>query len=176
VRDRARRCAALAAAAFALAFLGLPAAAQETEKPAKPVHEPTLQESRDILQSRNRNVMHPGDPLLLVGVDQGDNDMRARTPALENSNKVVLQVDQDEAYHRALAMYDSGATFKSALSPATGEDATSVRKSSPARFQRGVPVEAGSQWPWLVALGISIAFMVWLGKHFAEPTPGRRAP
>jgi hypothetical protein len=172
VRATAHHDARLAAAALALLLLGhSTVAAQEREH--KPVHEPSLQESRDILQSRNRTLMHPGDPLLIVGVDQGDNDMRARTPALANSNKVVKQVDQGEAYQRALAMYESGATFKSPISQAADEEGQHKNHSSkPANAP--VPVQAAAQWPWLVALAISIAFMVWLGKRFGEPTPARR--
>ncbi len=158
-----------------LAFFLLGNAAAAQEKDPEPVRELTLQQSRDLLQARNRNLMHPGDPLTIVGVDQGDNDMRKRTPALANSNKVVTQVDQSEAYDRALAMYANGATFKTPIAPVVDESEPHKHHSPRPAAPASEPQKSARQWPWLVALAISIAFMVWLGKHFAEPAPARRA-
>ncbi len=66
---------------------------------------------------RNRERMHPGQPLHVVGAEQEDNSFRERTPSLIRAEKVAVIVDPDENYRRRLAMYDSGQRFDSA--PAT---------------------------------------------------------
>jgi hypothetical protein len=168
----ARPRALLVTAATCLMLLSLPAEAQESRAGER---ELTLQESRDILQARNRNRMHPGDPLALVGVEQGGNDIRSMTPALANSDRYSLPVDQDEAYARALAMYDSRAMFSAPMAPSPEARVTQQRKPAHSQVPKSAPVEGGAQWPWLVAFAIAIAFMVWLGKHFSDPQGQRRA-
>jgi hypothetical protein len=64
-----------------------------------------------ILRDRNRSTMHPGNALEVVGIEQGDNDARARTPALANSNRAATNLNPDDNYERTLAMYDSAAHF-----------------------------------------------------------------
>lgn len=64
-----------------------------------------------LIGSRNRERMHPGNPLTVVGSEQEDNSFRDRTPSLMNAEKVAVLVDEDEAYRRRMAMYNSGARF-----------------------------------------------------------------
>jgi hypothetical protein len=142
---------------------------------AQPEREKTLQEYREILQSRNRDTMHPGDPLFLIGVDQEGNDMRKSTPILEQSDKKIVMVDQGEAYERALALYSAGATYKSPLPPATDSGGATATQRAPRAASRSAVVEAGPQWPWLVATAICVAFIVWLGRRFSEPAKQARA-
>ena len=171
VRPRAR----LAARGAALLLLSVPAMAQDkvTGSPqdgaSQPEPEKSLKEYREILQSRNRDTMHPGDPLLLIGVDQDGNDMRKSTPILEQSDKKIVMVDQDEAYQRALALYAAGATFKSPMAAATDGDGAAHSKPKSRPASRSSVPEAGPQWPWLVATAICVAFIVWLGRRFSEP-------
>jgi hypothetical protein len=147
------------------------------DAPAAPEREKSMQEYREILSSRNRDTMHPGDPLLIVGVDQDGNDMRKTTPILEQSDKKVVMVDQQEAYDRALAMYAEGATYKSPLRAASDPEVASAPKRPASRSaSHGSAVEAGPQWPWFVATAICVAFIVWLGRRFAAPTKETHAP
>ena len=53
-------------------------------------------------------------PFGLSGLDQSDRGFRARTPALQKSDRAVALIDADENYRRRLAMYEEGATFDSA--------------------------------------------------------------
>lgn len=62
---------------------------------------------------RNRERMHPGQPLHVVGSEQEDNSFRERTPSLMKAEKVAVLVDPDENYRRRLAMYDTGQRFDS---------------------------------------------------------------
>jgi hypothetical protein len=181
VRERNRSRALLAAAAAASLLLSLPARGQEqehdaskpTETPA-PEREKTLREYQEILSSRNRDTMHPGDPLLIIGVDQDGNDMRKDTPILEQSDRKMVMVDQHEAYERALALYAAGAMYKTPLpAAADSEVASAPNKHAAHSSSRGAPVEPGPQWPWLVATAICVAFILWLGRRFA--TPGKDA-
>jgi hypothetical protein len=178
VRSSVRTGTLLAALGVAFLLLSVPAIGQEqgSEAPKEaektaPEREKSLQEYREILSSRNRDTMHPGDPLLLIGVDQDGNDMRKNTPILEQSDRKVVMVDQQEAYERALALYAAGAMYKSPL-PAAAPDSevASAPKRAPRASSRGAAVEAGPQWPWFVATAICVAFIVWLGRRFAAPS------
>jgi hypothetical protein len=51
---------------------------------------------------------------VIVGREQGDNDLRSRTPALARSDHLAAMVDPEEAHARALALYEEGAGFHSA--------------------------------------------------------------
>lgn len=79
------------------------------------------------LRERNREGMHPGIPLDIVGLEQGDNDFRSRTPALAKSDKRTAQVDPEENYRRRLAAYSLGGAFNKPLHNAL------VTPSDPAR-------------------------------------------
>lgn len=72
------------------------------------VSKPELEEQKQNLRERNRSSLYPGDPLVIVGIEQGDNDIRSRTPALLNSDRKSTRVNDDEAYRRKLALYEDG--------------------------------------------------------------------
>ena len=105
-----RRVVRLAASALALAAVvvafSAPASAQERDL--------TVEESQAIVNQRLREEIHPGDPLNVVGLEQGDNNFRAATPALENNDGMVALVDRDELRRRRLALY-AGATITQPL-------------------------------------------------------------
>lgn len=67
-----------------------------------------LNAQKENLRDRNRGSMHPGDPLLIVGIEQGDNEIRSRTPALVGAERPKVIVDDDAAYKRKLALFESG--------------------------------------------------------------------
>ncbi len=56
------------------------------------------------VEIRMPSEMHTG-PIRLVGMEQGDNGFRHRTPALERSDRVAAEVDHTELYRRRIAMY-----------------------------------------------------------------------
>ena len=69
----------------------------------------------ELLNERNREDMHPGNPLKLVGVEQEGNSFRERTPALLNGDIVAALVDPEENRARRLAMYATPERVDSAL-------------------------------------------------------------
>lgn len=64
-----------------------------------------LSEQRATIRERNRSTLYPGDPLVLVGVEQGDNDLRSRSPALKNGQVVPRQVDLEQLREQKLGLY-----------------------------------------------------------------------
>lgn len=69
----------------------------------------------ELLNERDREDMHPGNPLKLVGVEQEGNSFRQRTPALMNGDLVAALVDPEANRARRLAMYESTARVNRAL-------------------------------------------------------------
>lgn len=74
-----------------------------------------------LLRERNRERLHPGDPLALGGSGGATED----SPT--TSDRGVAYVDQTEAYRRKLAMYEEHAHF---TSPVT-RDYAAERKAEP---------------------------------------------
>ncbi|MBI5432775.1 MAG: hypothetical protein HZA52_08100 [Planctomycetes bacterium] len=123
-----------------------------------------------LLRERNREALHPGDPLRLVGREQDSNDLRGRTPALAKTDGAVVYVDQDEAYRRKLAMYADRARFTETLpvspdGPPEGEEGAPA--ASPAPRKRAAPAptpEPARSWAplWIgaAALGLAVLFRV----------------
>lgn len=99
-------------------------------------------DSEALLRDRHRETLHPGEPLRIVGLEQGDNDFRARTPALVRSDRAALQVDPDEQYERRLAAYTNGSTFHRPLpaNPVT----PGAELGLPGTPVPGTPVNRGS--------------------------------
>lgn len=107
-------------ATFMLLGSRSPTRAQE---PAPAKEEGQGPEIENLLRERDRVRLHPGNPLEIVGLEQGDNNLRARTPALANSDRAPKQLDSGDLYQRTLSMYDSGARFNQPplLAAAPGE-------------------------------------------------------
>jgi hypothetical protein len=102
-----------------------------------------------VLFSRDRELMHPGDPLVVVGLEQEGNDFRDRAPALRKSEREPLLVDEDENYRRRLAMYEEGSSFRSplALAPGTSQPAAAAASR---RTPLSSTTDAGGDWlNWL---------------------------
>lgn len=116
-----------------------------------------------VLFSRDRELMHPGDPLLVVGLEQGENSFRDHAPALFASDREPLLVDRDENYRRHLAMYEESASFRAALPPA---DPTVVRHPAPGAKLHPSAAPTGqttvhATWLWIpagVVLGLLLGF------------------
>jgi len=107
---------------FCGAILGIASAAQDEIDPAQ-----KAQLDR-VLNERKREALHPGHPLSLSGLDQGDEGFRVRTPMLLHSDGAVANVDQDELYQRRLALYGGGTSFTSPLAPTELNATRTVRE------------------------------------------------
>jgi hypothetical protein len=109
-----------------------------------------------VLFSRDRELMHPGDPLVVVGMEQGGNGFRQRAPALLHSDREPLLVDAEENHRRRIAMYEDSASFQRGLPTADG--VARRTHEPPARRSVAKPVEPApedggfSTWVWLPAL------------------------
>ena len=91
----------IALLALALALAAPAPGAQEDVAPTRDVVRPPAG-----FAGRDREFMHPGNPLEVVGLEDADNDIRSRTPALERSDRQAAVVDLEELYDRKLALYE----------------------------------------------------------------------
>lgn len=138
-------------------------------------------EERATLEERNRETMHPGDPLKLVGVEQGDNDIRSRTPILKQMTTTGGAVDPQELYERTLALYSDRARFQKPLTsqvtmvapiPRTSRYADpSKPDAEPTSGDGGVPSE--SSWPWFVVGGALFGLAFWWLRRDTPTKPNR---
>jgi len=131
--------AARALAALLAVLLCTPLAAQSEG-------DPSIAESERILSDRQREVIHPGIPIDLVGIEQGDNSFRDRTPALENSDGLVAVVDREELYRRRLALY-SGATITQSMPSRRGRPDAANSAVPLDRAARAIAVEESDDEP-----------------------------
>jgi hypothetical protein len=184
----------LAALAGSTGFAG-PARAQQNDAPPQatrpsappqpqaPIGAPadTSGRTSDVLAGRNRSRMHPGDPLVIVGEEQGDNDLRSKTPVLAQSDRAVSYVNQDENRRRTLAMYESGATFHDPLLARTvakpyvghpmaaqfSSDAASLAEAEDVLSHAGAPGASSgdkprNRWPWVFGVTCSVLVGIYL--------------
>lgn len=86
-------------------------------------------EDRWLLDGRDREMLHAGMPVELIGIDEGDATFRTRTPILANSDQAIVRVDADENYARRLAMYETGERFHTPPPRAAGASATDYNRS-----------------------------------------------
>ena len=126
-----------------IALAVMPAAQEDAASDAQ------QKEALRRLEEHDRVELHPAeDPLVVVGREQGDNDLRSRTPALMRVEDGVDRVDSEELYARAIALYE-GRVFHA---PARVEKPTRVRERSglrPSSEPRGftdATQEEGSGW------------------------------
>jgi hypothetical protein len=98
----------------AASLLGAPLLAQDgntgaaSDAPPPKAPEYVSKDDLEVLEQRERERMHPGDPLDLVGIDEGNPGFRDRTPTLARNVGVAVEVDLDELREQRLAMYTSG--------------------------------------------------------------------
>lgn len=156
------------------------AAAQQAGPPAAtpPSQKSAPGELGDILRARDRDAMHPGQALVIIGREQDGNDLRSRTPALAQADHKNAIVNVDDVYQRTLAMYEDGTVFHGPPAPvAVAEEAIESTPTEPARAS-AVPdvalVPTASRWPWRIAgIIVAIALMGWLKRAGALSTaPG----
>jgi hypothetical protein len=188
----AQRSPRLAAVALG-AVLTAPAFAQEVPvaKPDKDVIH-----SQGLLPGRGRAIMHPGDPLKVVGLEQDGHDLRSGTPVLQQTDHAVAMVNPDENRRRALAMYGEGASFHEPL-PSRSQAWSTFPEGTPASVgfahssgAGGAPSPLGQLpiqdqvvhgatsrvWPPILALGAGAALVALFLKRRSAQLHALRAP
>jgi len=120
-----------------------------------------------ILFSRDRELMHPGDPLLVVGLEQGGNSFRESAPALLHSDREPLLVDAEENHRRRISMYEDSESFQRPLPTADG---VAPRTHAPPRAGLTKPVEQaeaerGWSWIWVPAVVVFGLLMGFWARH-----------
>lgn len=123
---------------------------------------------RALLMNRERAALHPGVPLDISGIEEGDNDFRARTPLLKQSTGEITLVDREENRRRRLAMYQER---KSYATPLAIVSSTPVSRRvqvaapvQPAKEPETPKKEPGALAQWLFALigaGIAGSILLW---------------
>ncbi len=101
-----------------LALAAAPASAQSYSDVPVFAERPDSNEALMVLGDRDRAAIHPGDPLRISGVMEGDNDVRTGLHALGRGEYKPVLVDADEAYERQLAMLETGARYDSSSAAA----------------------------------------------------------
>jgi hypothetical protein len=152
-------------------LLALPFGAPAAQETQEPLERPT-----PGFTGRDRDMLHPGDPLRIVGIEQEENAIRARTPALERSDRRVALVQEDELRERKLAMF-SGATLRVAPSRVEEPRERKSRRREPAPARPGRDaLEEGSGTGWLpLAFGAAlVGLVVWFVlRRKPAPPPAR---
>ena len=156
-----------ALSALSLCLLAGANAAQESDPLA--AGSPQLERTEGLLHERNRTALHHGEPLTIVGLEQGDNDLRKATPALARSNRLAALPDPEAAHARALALYEDGAHFTSPP-PRLRGSVTPERSPAKAVRARAEPqasaVATPSKWPWILGFALLVGgVLLWAKKR-----------
>jgi hypothetical protein len=123
----------------------------------------TAEELDALLWERDRELLHKGSPLSIVGLEQAENALRAGTPALARTDGAVAFVDVEELRQRKIAMYEQHASFH--LPPSAGSpppDAEGDARDAASRSTAGGTGQgAARSWSigWLFGL-LSLAALV----------------
>jgi len=147
----------------ALLFVLLPlfagfAHAQEQASDAPPERPPEFvsKEQQLVLAERERERMHPGDALALVGIDEGAPEFRAKTPSLARNSGAPAFVDVDALREQRLAMYELGTVSTRPLARLADTDPRRVVDESEPPKVSVAPTEPPER-PWYTNK------LVWLG-------------
>ena len=134
---------------------GAPLAPQTSEE--QPAAEVDSVESFQLVQERRRDLVHPGNPLDISGVFEGDNDLAAGRGALGRSDFKPVLVNAAEGYERQLAMLENRTRFDTSYTRTRQGNAPRVQ--APVRG-KGAPDDApasSSGKSWLAALAVAVA-------------------
>jgi len=133
----------------------------------------------DTLRSRYRPSIHPGDALVIVGNEQGDNDLRSITPSLARGEHAAQLVDTDENYQRALAMYGDGQMFHTPPRPALGAEPLAIepRHHPPVKTPvvSAPKVQKPEATPWSVLCGVLVSALL-ISWFLVRVRPALMAP
>ncbi len=114
---------------------------------------------------RDREWRHPGTPLQIQGIEQGENDFRESTPLLDGEFEPQL-VDADENYRRQLAMYSEGASFTEPLRVGMGSSTHAPHRKH--RPRSAAPLGSGEAdsdgrgggLAWILLVGLLVLVFV----------------
>ncbi len=126
-------------------------------------------EPNPVEENVDKEAMHEGLEIRIIGMEEGDNHFRDKTPALMNSDRKPALVDTDKLYDRKRAMFEEGARFHTSLpvlgkGPAPRQSAVQAPPPGPARKGGG-----GDWLKYLVLLGGAGAFLLaWKGPFFKK--------
>ncbi len=143
--------------------------------------EVTSDDLSGIVQS-DRELLHPGNPLQIIGIEQGDNNFRAATPTLGSGEIVATLVDFNTLRDRRLAMYKDRARFDTHV-PGTRMTTTEPIITMPP-FQAdlrkvALPDPPGSNYPYgKIAFfgGLIVGVMFLLSRLRFAPSKNYRKP
>lgn len=116
--------------------------------------EDSLASERLQLQQRGRDVLHPGEPLALVGLPDGAPEFRAETPALAAATLALADVERGALYERRLALVEGEARFDRSLSTRSrdrepaGQTSAPRSKAAPSALDESARAQV---WPWVAA-------------------------
>jgi hypothetical protein len=171
----ARGGLALQSCALLLACAGAASAAPQAPKqPSKWAREST-ERTEQAVRERDRELLHPGGALDVVGAEQGDNGFRSSTPALERGALSAAKVDIDELYARRLAMYEESRSFHTPVGPARDEvdGAETARDKVPLRAPEAAAEPARANTGLLLTLTVlGVLGSVWV----VQRAPLKRGP
>ena len=139
---------------IALALPGV-AAANAPQQGEGQIDSPGSVAAERLLDERDRENAHPGDPMKIVGLFQGGNDLTRGKGALSRSTYEPKMIDSDEAYERQLAMYEKGSNYNYAYAPAFNGEEMPVMEPV---VRRPVAPEAppgSSTDAWIAALSVA---------------------
>ncbi len=109
---------------------------------------------------RDRGELRGELPVELVGIEQGDNSFRARTPALERSDRAVARVDEEALRERRLAIL-AGESFDATPLPQVADAAPPA--PAPRRELPAAPPESGG-WRVPAVIGVFALLLAWVGR------------
>lgn len=119
------------------------------------------------LRERNRAAMYPGVALEIVGLEEGDNDLRSRTPALLKSDRNSTILDPTDAYRRKLAMYaDGGHELQRVEIPRPTVEERVVAPKEPAPAKTGMSKTTHKILSVCLGVLVSALFCVWGFKRY----------
>jgi hypothetical protein len=145
-------------------------AASDSERPGSDsnseyaIHGMPADQLEPLLHGRERSLLHPGEPLRVVGNEEDGNGFRDRTPMLAGAEGIASSVDLQELRDRRLAMYTGRERFHSPPTRQTQDSRTSaanrVRSEASKLVSEG---PTGFDWGFLVGLvllaGSAIGFL-----------------
>jgi hypothetical protein len=157
----------------ALMLCASPAEAQEQEKKKRKWDSET--QSKRKLRECNREELHEHLPIELVGIEQGDGQFRAASPALLKCSRPETKIDLEEYYDRKIAMYEQGKTFYQPLAATMIPGSSSGGKTGGPKGKPGaqVPASTFDIWVWVMPGGFILILVLlimyqrgwWIGKN-----------
>lgn len=154
------------------------AAPQAPKQPSKWARE-SAERTEQAVRERDRELLHPGGALDVVGVEQGDNGFRSSTPALERGVLTAAKVDVDELYARRLAMYEERRSFHTPVGRASDEldGVATAADKAPLNAPQAAAEAAGSNAGVLLTLSVlAVLGTVWVAQRAPLKRAAKHAP